>query len=48
MLSLSANAVENVRWKSNVLTPAVINLWKMLLVKVNISVLKNSHMEPSS
>ena len=42
MLSLSANVVVKVWWKSNVLTTAVINLWKMLLVKVNISALKNS------
>ena len=48
MLLLSANAVAKVWWKSNVLTTAVINLWKMLLVKVNISALKNSQMEPSS
>ena len=48
MLSLSANAVAKVWWKSNVLTTAVINLWKMFLVKVSISLLKNSQMEPSS
>ena len=48
MLSLSANAVAKGWWKSNVLTTAVINLWKMFLVKVSISNLKNSQMEPSS
>ena len=48
MLLLSTNAVAKVWWKSNVLTTAVINLWKMLLVKVNIYALKNSQMEPSS
>ena len=48
MLSLSANDVAKVWWKSNVLTTAVINLWKMLLVKVDISALKNFQMEPSS
>ena len=48
MLSLSANAVAKVWWKSNVLTTAVINLWKILLVNVNIFSLKNYQMEPSS
>ena len=48
MLSLSANTVATVWWKSNVLTTAVINLWKMLLVMVNTSALKDSQMEPSS
>ena len=48
MLSLSSNAVAKVWWKLNVLTTAVINLWKMFLVKVSIYLLKNSQMEPSS
>ena len=48
MLSLSANDVAKVWWISIVLTTAVINLWKMFLVKVIISLLKNSQMEPSS
>ena len=48
MLSLSANAVAKVWWKSNVIATAVINLWKMLLVKVNISALKNSRWNPQA
>ena len=43
MLSLSANTVAKVWWKSNVLTTAVINLLKMLLVMVNTSALKDYH-----
>ena len=48
MLSLSANAVAKVWWKSNVLTTAVINLWKMLLVMVNISALKTLRWNPQA